>query len=100
MMKLLLQRLEEINDLMDRGFISVEHMTIYSRSPKSWIVRFDGLLGFSGKVIGIEKQRGGERSWKDPRLMFDFLYQSWGFSHAKIQLEWKSGDSNENEKAI
>ena len=54
---------------------NVENVTVCKLSKKQWYFTFEVREPVTGKIcsFAMETQRGGLRTWADPRVLFEFL---------------------------
>ncbi len=89
-------KITDIERLIESGLLSTDDMLIVSNSPKNWVIRFYKEVDGSKKEVRIERQRGGERFWSDPRKMIEFCVVSWKISQAKLRIQWEKNVDERN----
>jgi len=54
---------------------AVKHVTVRKLSDKQWYFTFEADDPITGQIslFAVETQRGGLRTWADPRVLFEFL---------------------------
>ncbi len=89
-------KIPDIERLIESGVLSTDDMLVISHNPKSWVIRFYKEVDGEQKEVRIQRQRGGERFWSDPRKMIEYCVSSWKISHAKLSIMWEKSLDERN----